>query len=262
MTATLLRTQGLTAGYGATTILHDIDIEIPVGRIVAVVGPNGAGKTTLARTVAGFTRTFAGGVELDGEPIDGWSVARRARAGIASVPEGRRLFPDLSVQDNLDLALFPRRRELSAAERSERIDAAIEMFPVLRERATQGAGSLSGGEQQMLAIARALLLEPRLLILDEPSTGLAPIYVERIFERIQHVVETVGCGCLLIEQRAVTALAASSHAYALDRGRIIFAGPSEQIASDPRLRDTYLGGAAAGSGDADLRASESKMEAT
>ena len=246
MTAPMLTVRGLTAGYGQTTILHDVDLEIPPGRMVAVVGPNGAGKTTLARSVAGFVRVFAGAIELDGESVDRWSAARRARAGIASVPEGRRLFADLSVQDNLDLALFGRRRTLSAAERRGRVDAAIELFPVLRQRARQRTASLSGGEQQMLAIARALLLEPRLLILDEPSIGLAPIYVNRIFERLHHIIQTVGCACLLIEQRAVTALAVSSYAYALERGRIAFAGPSAEIAADPRLRDAYLGGAAAG----------------
>jgi branched-chain amino acid transport system ATP-binding protein len=245
MSPPAMQIRGLTAGYGATTILHDIDIVIPAGRIVAVVGPNGAGKTTLARAIAGVARIFSGEVELAGEAIGAWSVQRRARAGIASVPEGRRLFPALSVRDNLDLALFARRRRVPVADRGRQVDAAIEMFPVLRERAGQAAGSLSGGEQQMLAIARALLLEPRLLVLDEPSTGLAPIVVERIFERIRHIVETVGCGCLLIEQRAVTALAASSYAYALDRGRISFAGASEEIASDARLRHAYLGGAAA-----------------
>lgn len=246
MTAPMLTVRRLTAGYGQTTILHDVDLEIPPGRMVAVVGPNGAGKTTLARSVAGFTRVFAGAIELEGESVDRWSAARRARAGIASVPEGRRLFADLSVQDNLDLALFGRRRTLSAAERRGRVDAAIELFPVLRQRARQRTGSLSGGEQQMLAIARALLLEPRLLILDEPSIGLAPIYVNRIFERLHHIIQTVGCACLLIEQRAITALAVSSYAYALERGRIAFAGPSAEIVADPRLRDAYLGGAAAG----------------
>lgn len=246
MTAPMLTVRRLTAGYGQTTILHDVDLEIPPGRMVAVVGPNGAGKTTLARSVAGFTRVFAGAIELEGESVDRWSAARRARAGIASVPEGRRLFADLSVQDNLDLALFGRRRTMSAAERRGRVDAAIELFPVLRQRARQRTGSLSGGEQQMLAIARALLLEPRLLILDEPSIGLAPIYVNRIFERLHHIIQTVGCACLLIEQRAVTALAVSSYAYALERGRIAFAGPSAEIVADPRLRDAYLGGAAAG----------------
>jgi branched-chain amino acid transport system ATP-binding protein len=248
MTAPVLQTRDLVAGYGGTTILHDISIEIAAGEVVAVVGPNGAGKTTLARAIAGFARISSGSIEFGGRSMADWSVQRRARAGVASVPEGRRLFGELSVRDNLDLALFPRRRGLTDAARGDLVDSAIDMFPILRDRAGQAAGSLSGGEQQMLAIARALLLEPKLLILDEPSTGLAPIYVERIFERIRHVVGAVGCGCLLIEQRAVTALAASSRAYALDRGRIGFDGPSGEIASDPRLRDAYLGGAAGRTG--------------
>lgn len=244
MSEPLMQTRHLTAGYGATTILHDVTISIPRGEIVAVVGPNGAGKTTLARAVAGFAQIFDGTITLAGERIDGWPVEKRARAGVASVPEGRRLFPMLSVEDNLELALFARRHKLSAPARSDLLASAAEMFPVLRERAGQRAGSLSGGEQQMLALARALMLEPQLLVLDEPSTGLAPIFVERIFERIARFVATVGCGCLLIEQRAVTALAVSSHAYALDRGRITFAGASKEIRSDERLRDAYLGGGA------------------
>ena len=243
-TAALLETKGLTAGYGNTTILRDVSLTVPLGQIIAVVGPNGAGKTTLARAIAGVATVFEGETLLNGEIVTKWPIERRARAGMASVPEGRRLFPALSVADNLDLALFAKRRQLSTKERSQLLQSVLEMFPVLQTRAKQKAGSLSGGEQQMLAIGRALMLQPKLLILDEPSTGLAPIVIDRIFERIQYVAKTMGCGCLLIEQRAMTALAVSSYVFALDRGRITFAGAPIEIQNDAKLRNLYLGGVA------------------
>jgi branched-chain amino acid transport system ATP-binding protein len=238
----LLRTARLTAGYGGARVIHGLDVTVGEREIVAIVGPNGAGKTTLARSLAGFTRIFGGSIELGGENITRLAPDRRVARGIASVPEGRRLFVDLTVEHNLELALYARRRSLTAGRRHELLASAYERFPILQQRLRQRAGSLSGGEQQMLAIARALMLEPELLILDEPSTGLAPIIVREIFDSLQEIVRAGLCGCLLIEQQAVTALEIADSAYLLSRGEIVTSGPARALRDDEALRDRYLGG--------------------
>jgi branched-chain amino acid transport system ATP-binding protein len=241
MAEVLLSTNRISAGYGSICILRDIDMQVARGSIVAVIGPNGAGKTTLARSLAGFTRIFSGDITLSGEAIAAMPPQLRARNGIASVPEGRRLFPALSVEKNLELALFARWKELGAKRRAELMAEAYARFPKLKERRTQRAGSLSGGEQQMLAMARALMLEPKLLVLDEPSTGLAPLIVAQIFGSLREIVAAQSCGCLLIEQQAVTALEIADFAYVLDRGRVVASGTASQIRNDPDLHDRYLG---------------------
>ena len=241
MTA-LLRTTGLTAGYGAVPVLHEVSIEVDLGQIVAVIGANGAGKSTLARALTGFARVFAGGIYVGDEDITAWSSERRARYGVVLVPEGRRLFPRLSVMDNLELAFFARRRALTREHRARLLDHVFELFPVLRERREQLAGTLSGGQQQMLAIARALLLETRVLVLDEPSTGLAPILAQRIFADLQELVRTTRCACLLIEQRATAALGIATFGYVLERGRLAAADTADRLLGDERVRRGYMGG--------------------
>ncbi len=241
MTA-FLRAVGLTAGYGSVPVLHDVSIEVDLGQIVAVVGANGAGKSTLARSLTGFARVFGGTIHVGDEDVTGWSSDRRARYGIVQVPEGRRLFPRLSVMDNLELAFFGRRRVLTAQRKHALLEHVFGVFPVLEERREQSAGTLSGGQQQMLAIARALLLETRLLILDEPSTGLAPILTQRIFTVLRELVRTTGCACVLIEQRATAALGIASFGYVLERGRLAVADVSDRLLGDERLRRGYTGG--------------------
>jgi branched-chain amino acid transport system ATP-binding protein len=241
MSEILLSTNGISAGYGSICILRDIDMQVASGSIVAVIGPNGAGKTTLARSLAGFTRIFSGDITLSGVTITAMPPQIRAQNGIASVPEGRRLFPALSVEKNLELALFARWRQLGSRRRAELMEEAFARFPKLRDRRAQRAGSLSGGEQQMLAMARALMLEPKLLVLDEPSTGLAPLIVTQILGSLRSIVAAQSCGCLLIEQQAVTALEVADFAYVLDRGRIVASGTATRIRSDPDLHDRYLG---------------------
>ena len=237
----LLRTRGLTAGYRSVRVLHEVQIEVEAGSIVAVIGPNGAGKTTLARSLAGFTRVFSGDIHFAGESITTWTPERRAQRGIASVPEGRRLFPTLTVERNLELALFSRWHELGRAHRERLLASAYSRFPRLAERRRQRAGSLSGGEQQMLAIGRALLLEPKLLVLDEPSTGLAPLIVAEIFKELRNIVSAGHCGCVLVEQQATTALKIADFAYVLDRGRVVSSDTPARLIADPELYDRYLG---------------------
>lgn len=209
---------GLSAGYQRTEVLHEVSLTVQTGDLVAVVGPNGAGKTTLAHCLMGVVRASRGSIHLDGVRVDRLAPECRAAQGIAIVPEGRRLFARLSVADNLDLALFGRR--LASTQREARLESVYELFPILAGRRRQQAGSLSGGEQEMLAIARALLLRPRFLILDEPSTGLAPAVVSEIFAFLQRITRNGDCGCLLIEQQARTALRVASRACLLRRGRL------------------------------------------
>jgi branched-chain amino acid transport system ATP-binding protein len=214
---------------------------VAAGKIVAVIGPNGAGKTTLARSLAGFTRVFDGNIQFAAQSVTEWPPERRARFGMASVPEGRRLFPALTVEHNLELALFSRWAALGRQRRSDLLAGIFVRFPALAKRRTQRAGSLSGGEQQMLALGRALLLEPKLLVLDEPSTGLAPLIVVEIFRALRDIVSTQNCGCLLIEQQAVTALEIADFAYVLDRGQVVGADAPATLLADAGLRERYLG---------------------
>ena len=237
----MLETVELTAAYARAPVISNISISVPAGSTVAVVGPNGAGKTTLARTLSGFTRVLSGRILLDGDDVTSMSSRRRTLRGIVQVPEGRRLFPKLSVVQNLEVAFYARRR-LVKDRRDALLGEAFEHFPVLAARRDQPAGTLSGGEQQMLAIARALLLEPKVLILDEPSIGLAPVVRREIFEVIVARVEATGCACLLIEQRALDALRISKNGYVLERGEVVHAARSEAILADQALRRSYVGG--------------------
>ena len=238
----MLEVTGLSAGYGQVEVLHGLDFQVPKGQVVALIGSNGAGKTTTMRALSGMIRPRAGSIRLNGREIGGLDSHDVARFGLAHSPEGRRVFPTLSVEDNLTLGAFPRltgsRPKGDVAADRER---AFEMFPRLKERRTQLAGTLSGGEQQMLAMGRALMLRPEILLLDEPSMGLAPKLVEEVF-RIIRLLKAEQVTKLLVEQFAMAALGVADHAYVLENGRIRFQGPAQQMRNDPAVRAAYLGG--------------------
>lgn len=238
----MLEVTGLSAGYGQVEVLHDLDFQVTKGQVVALIGSNGAGKTTTMRALSGMIRPRAGSIRLNGREIAGLDSHDVARFGLAHSPEGRRVFPTLSVEDNLTLGAFPRltgsRPKGDVAADRER---AFEMFPRLKERRTQLAGTLSGGEQQMLAMGRALMLRPEILLLDEPSMGLAPKLVEEVF-RIIRLLKAEQVTMLLVEQFAMAALGVADHAYVLENGRIRFQGPAQQMRNDPAVRAAYLGG--------------------
>ncbi|HLO95667.1 MAG TPA: ABC transporter ATP-binding protein [Burkholderiaceae bacterium] len=226
----------LSAAYGGMAVLHEVSLQVNPGELVALIGPNGAGKTTLLRAISGLVDA-SGSVVLDGRPLQGCSPRQIVQAGVIHCPEGRQLFPDLSVEDNIRLGAHLR-RDREAVELD--LDHVCELFPVLRARLRQRAGSLSGGEQQMLAIARALMGRPAVLMLDEPSFGIAPLIVGRLFEVLRQLNEQ-GLTALVVEQNAQLALAASQRAYVLEDGRIALHGPSAELASHPGVREAYLG---------------------
>jgi branched-chain amino acid transport system ATP-binding protein len=229
----LLEVRGLRVSHGEIQVLHDVSLDVEAGEIVAVIGPNGSGKTTLLRTLAGVLRPRAGTVVLGGRPIAGESAWRVVRRGIALVPEGRRIFADQTVRANLELGAV-------SHGRLDGMSAVLERFPALRERLDAPAGALSGGQQQMLAIARGLMARPALLLLDEPSLGLAPRLVHGTFEAVRRI-RAEGVSVLLVEQRAALALAVADRAYVLDRGRVVAAGLAGDLAADPRIEGAYLG---------------------
>lgn len=235
---TLLDIRSLVTGYGAIPVVHGIDLAIEAGQLVAVIGANGAGKTTLLRTIAGLMKPFSGQIEFDGSRIDGKSSAQVAAGGVAHVPENRRVFAQHSVEENLQLGAYVRRKDKAGiAEDTARM---FEKFPILLERRKQAAGALSGGQQQMLAIAMALMARPRLLMLDEPSLGLAPIIVSLVFEEIARL-RNEGTTILLVEQLAVAALKVADHAIVLDLGRVAKAGKPDELRNDEVIRAAYLG---------------------
>jgi branched-chain amino acid transport system ATP-binding protein len=232
----LLEVAGLHAGYGALRVLRGIDLELAAGEIVAVLGSNGAGKSTLNNTLSGLVRAAAGSVRFGGRDITRTDSAEIVAAGLIQVPEGRRVFPNLDVSKNLDLGSYRRGRAARARNR-ERV---LAIFPRLAERLSQAAGTLSGGEQQMLAIGRGLMAEPRLLILDEPSLGLSPLLVEEMFGLIARL-NAEGISILLVEQNVVQSLAIARRAYVLADGIVALAGPAGELLEHPELKRTYLG---------------------
>ena len=235
MTA-LLEARGLRAGYGTTSVLHGFDLAVAEGGITALLGANGAGKTTTLRAISGMVRT-GGEIRLGGERIDGHRTEDIARRGVAHVPDGRGTFRELTVEENLRLGAYTRpSREVGAG-----FERVFGYFPTLKQRLRQQAGTLSGGEQQMLAIARALLLQPRLLLLDEPSFGLAPLIVREIFGIMRQVREQEGMGILVVEQNATLALDVADEAYLLETGRVVMAGPAAALRADESVRRSYLG---------------------
>ena len=233
----LLEARGLHAGYGETRVLHGIDFAVEPGGVTALLGANGAGKTTTLRAICGMVRT-SGEITLGEQRIDGKSTEDIVQLGVAHVPDGRGTFVELTVEENLRLGSYIRRDKKSVAADLERV---FGYFPRLRERYRQQAGTLSGGEQQMLAIARALLLGPRLLLLDEPSFGLAPIIVQEIFAIMHRIRADEGVSILLVEQNASLALEISEQAYLLETGRIVISGPAAEIRRDEGVRRSYLG---------------------
>ena len=233
----MLEVRGIETYYGNIPALRGISIDVPGGSVVAIIGANGAGKTTLMKTIAGVLRPRSGTVSFLGEEITGLPSHKIVRRGVALVPEGRAILSRMTVRENLEMGAFTQRDAKKALTDMDRV---MERFPVLKEREGQLGGSLSGGEQQMLAIARALMSAPKLLLLDEPTLGLAPLVVADIFAIIREINAT-GTTILLVEQNVKQALKVSSHAYVLETGKIALSGPSRELLQEPRIKASYLG---------------------
>ncbi len=226
------------AGYGQATVLEGVDISVEAGEVIAVVGANGAGKTTLLNAIAGIIPTTSGRIVFDGQDITKAKAHELPGRGLALVPEGGRLFPFMTVQENLEMGSFSRRGDSDLRRTMEEV---TELFPILRERRSQLAGRLSGGERQMCAIARAVMSRPKLLMLDEPSVGLSPKMVAEVFALVDALAERQGLTVVLVEQNVQEALAASNRAYLLDHGRIVRTGSSAELGGDPAIQAAYMG---------------------
>jgi ABC-type branched-subunit amino acid transport system ATPase component len=234
----LLVAESLTAGYGRMDILHDVTLTVDVHEIVSIIGPNGAGKSTAFKTIVGFLRPRAGRVVFNGETITGLRPDLVLRRGLAYVPQGRIVFPQMTVLENLEMGAYIERDPARVATALEQVYA---LFPILAERRKQSAGTMSGGEQQMVAIARALMTRPQLILLDEPSLGLSPKFVTLIFEKLVDMRQA-GYTLMLVEQNATRALGIADRAYVLELGRNRFEGPGQQLLADPEVKQLYLGG--------------------
>ena len=232
----LLEVKGLHAGYGETQVLRGVDLDVCTGEIVALLGSNGVGKSTFNRTLSGIVRARAGSIRFDGAPIERERPPAIVRRGLIHVPEGRRIFPNMTVRENLDLGSYARAR----ARRGDNRERVFGIFPRLRERHGQYAGTLSGGEQQMLAIGRGLMAEPKLIILDEPSLGLSPLLVEELFALIARI-RADGVAVLLVEQNVVQSLDVADRGYILAEGAFVLSGPAAEIGANPELKRAYLG---------------------
>lgn len=233
----VLEVESLSSRYGRIEVLHGVTLNVGAREIVSLIGSNGSGKTTFLRALSGVQPVSGGAVRLDGKSIGGVPAHARTRLGIAQVPEGRQVFGPLSVENNLRLGAWTR----SGAEIADDIASIYEMFPALYEKRALAAGSLSGGQQQMLALGRALMSKPRLLLLDEPSMGLAPLLVDQILAAVAKLRDERGVTVLLVEQNAAAALAISDRAYVLETGKIILSGDARSLAADPRVTQAYLG---------------------
>jgi branched-chain amino acid transport system ATP-binding protein len=233
----LLSLEKLEVAYGGIRAVKGIDVAVERGELVCLIGANGAGKTTTLRAITGLVKPAAGRIVYDGKEVGGARPHEIARRGLALVPEGRGVFPQLTIEENLAMGAYARRDRAAVAQD---VDRAFTLFPRLKERRRQTAGTLSGGEQQMLAIARAMMSRPRLLLLDEPSMGLAPLMVDRIFEVIR-AIAAEGVTMLLVEQNARLALEVSHRGYVLDGGLVAFSGEARALLHDPRIREAYLG---------------------
>ncbi len=231
-----MQIEAITAGYGDVTVLRDVSLSIDAGQIVALIGANGAGKTTTLRVVSGLIRPSVGRVTFDGQAIHSWGTDRIVGAGLVQVPEGRHLFTQMTVLENLELGAFRRGRR----GRGDRLSQVLELFPRLAERRGQIAGTLSGGEQQMLAIGRALMTQPRLLMLDEPSLGLAPMIVRDIFNIVREIRDA-GTTVLIVEQNAVQTLAMADRGYVLENGEVVLSGSGDELLENEQIRTAYLG---------------------
>lgn len=233
----ILAVEGLEAHYGPVQALRGVDFELHAGEVVSLIGANGAGKTTTLRALSGLIPEVAGSVRVAGREVVGMNAAAITDLGLVHVPEGRRLFPRMTVVENLEMGAY---RRGAGVDLGEDFDRAFELFPRLAERRFQLAGTLSGGEQQMVAIARGLMARPEVLLLDEPSMGLAPLLVQDVFEAVVQIHEQ-GIPVLLVEQNANQALQISTRAYVLETGSILFSGPGKDLLEDPRVRSAYLG---------------------
>jgi branched-chain amino acid transport system ATP-binding protein len=234
----MLRLESVSVGYGRAPVLAGVSVEVRQGDLVCLVGANGAGKTTTLKTISGLLRPSAGRILFEGREIQGWRPQDILRAGIAHCPEGRRVFPYLTVQENLEMGAYV--REDAAAVATD-LDRVLAHFPVLAERRRQAAGTLSGGEQQMLAIGRALMARPRLIMFDEPSLGLAPTVVETTFKAIGEI-QRDGTTVFMVEQNAYMALRMATRAYVMETGRITLEGPARDLLDDEHVKRAYLGG--------------------
>jgi branched-chain amino acid transport system ATP-binding protein len=233
----MLTLSGVSAGYGSTPAVHGIDIVVGEGEAVGLLGANGAGKSTTLRAISGLLRPTAGAISFFDAGIAGMPPYRIAALGIAHVPEGRQVFPELTVKENLEIGAYVPNAK---AERARSLDLVFTIFPVLAERQRQLAGTMSGGEQQMLAVGRGLMLKPRLLMLDEPSLGLAPVVTDTTFEKIQDI-HAMGTAILLVEQNVSRALTLVQRAYVLESGRVIMHGSSAELANNKKVQSAYLG---------------------
>ncbi|MDE0150135.1 MAG: ABC transporter ATP-binding protein [Rhodospirillaceae bacterium] len=233
----MLSISGLNLFYGDAQALDDVSLEVDAGDIVAVVGSNGAGKSSLIRTIAGIEKPRSGTIVYKGEDITGWPSHRICNLGVGQVAEGRQIFAGLTVRENLEVGAYLERGRRKSAETMERVFA---MFPILLERAEQQAGTLSGGEQQMLAIGRCLLGQPELIMFDEPSLGLAPTIVQEVFGIVERL-NADGTPIILVEQNVAVSLKMANRAYVLENGRIVLSGPGEDLLQDDRVREAYLG---------------------
>jgi ABC-type branched-subunit amino acid transport system ATPase component len=233
---TLLTATGLHCGYGADEIIHGVDLRIEQGEVVAILGPNGCGKSTLVKAVLGYVPITAGAIAFQGRPIAGRSAEAIMRLGVGYVPQLDNVFKPMTVRENLEMGGF----RMAPAELEREIERVFTTFPLLAERQRQLAGTLSGGERQLLAMARALMVAPQLLVLDEPSAGLAPTKVSEVFEQIERIV-AMGTAVLLIEQNVAAALEISDQAIVLAAGRVVFAGSTEEVLDTDSIRDAYLG---------------------
>ena len=236
--ADLLEIDGISAAYGRIQALSEVSLKVPEGAIVALLGSNGAGKSTTLNTVSRLVPVTKGRIRFAGEEIQSWASHKVVSAGVLQVPEGREVFRDMSVRENLDMGAY--RRSDAAGIRRD-LDRVFEYFPKLKERIRQQAGTLSGGEQQMLAIARALMIRPRLMLLDEPSFGLAPLVVQEIFRILRRINAEEHVSMLIVEQNAALALDLADHVYLLETGSVVTSGPSAMVQNDETLRKAYLG---------------------
>jgi branched-chain amino acid transport system ATP-binding protein len=236
--SSILRVEGLYSGYGELPVLEDIHLEVGHGEIVSVVGANGAGKTTLLLTIGGHLRAHAGSVHFDGQDITRLPAHGAAEHGLVMVPEGGRLFPFMTVLENLELGAYHKK---ARAQMAQTLDEVLTLFPILAERRGQLAGRLSGGERQMCAVARAMMALPKLLMLDEPSLGLAPIMVDKVFEMVQALVKSKRLSVLLVEQNVGNALRLCERGCILDHGRIVKMASGEELLRDPDVQRTYMG---------------------
>ena len=235
----LLKVDEIHAGYGTVEVLNGMSMDVSQGELVTLLGSNGAGKSTLVKTISGFLRPQKGAIEFNGSRIDGMEADAITRRGLSQCPEGRSLFIDLTVADNLKLGAYVfKKDENKVRTRLERI---YNLFPILKERRKQKAGTLSGGQQQMVAIGRALMAEPKLLILDEPSLGLAPLVIEKLFQTVRNILNEEGIAVLLVEQNAVKSLEIADRGYVIESGRVVLSGSKKELYGNEEVRKAYLG---------------------